>query len=226
MKKAIFFFTAIALLGAGCKKSNSNSGLPYSSQNTVSSTPASSPAPANQVIIPPPAVSGAAKLVFPITSAKTRITKKFFGTYVTPQSSPVQPERFTGYHTGLDFETFPDEQNVDVPIYAICSGPLLQKRTATGYGGVAVQKCTINNQSVTVVYGHLRLLSIKDSVNEELIAGDELGVLGTGYSPETDGERKHLHLSIHKGSSINIKGYVQNKSELSGWLDPQSEFGL
>jgi len=47
-----------------------------------------------------------------------------------------------------------------------------------------------------------------------------LGNLGTGFSSETDGERKHLHLAIHKGSSVNILGYVQTKALLFDWLDP------
>lgn len=165
-------------------------------------------------------------IVSPISQASERITKKFFGTYVTPQNSPVQPERFTGYHTGLDFETFPEEQTSDVVINVICTGPLLQKRTASGYGGVAVQKCTINNQTVTVVYGHMRLSSISATVGANLDAGDKLGVLGTGFSSETDGERKHLHLGIHKGATVTLTGYVSSKGALSAWLDPKTVLGL
>jgi murein DD-endopeptidase MepM/ murein hydrolase activator NlpD len=136
------------------------------------------------------------------------------------------PERFTGYHTGLDFETTTAEQNTDVQINVICAGKLLQKGYASGYGGYAVQACTINNQAVTVIYGHLRESSIAPTVGQELKAGDHLAVLGTGYSTETDGERKHLHLGIHIGTSINILGYVPNKSQLSGWLDPKVVLGL
>ena len=33
-----------------------------------------------------------------------RITKKPFGIFITTQNSPVQPERFSGYHTGVDVE--------------------------------------------------------------------------------------------------------------------------
>lgn len=179
-----------------------------------------------QPATPPEEVKPVSELVAPISDPSSRITKKFFGTYVTPKNSPVSPEKFTGYHTGLDFETTPAEANTDVPINVICSGKLLKKTTATGYGGYAVQSCTINNQAVTVVYGHLRLSSIGPSIGTELKAGDSLGLLGTGYSSETSGERKHLHLSIHIGSGINIKGYVQTKSELDGWMDPQTVLGL
>ena len=156
----------------------------------------------------------------PLTDAQARETKKSFGTYVTPTDSPVSPEKFTGYHTGLDFETTPAEADVDVPVRALCDGTLLVKEYATGYGGVAVQSCVLDSQAVTVIYGHLKLASITPAVGAALKRGDTLGILGKGYSTETDGERKHLHLGIHKGTMVNILGYVQTQSALDGWLDP------
>ena len=155
----------------------------------------------------------------PIDGAKDRVTKKPFGIYITPKTSPVQPERFMGYHTGTDFETFPDEANVDVQIRAVCSGNLLLKERASGYGGVAVQNCTLNGQPITVVYGHLRLSSISINTGQHLDQGQVIGVLGTGFSSETDGERKHLHLGFHKGAAVNIRGYVSSASGLSEWID-------
>ncbi len=106
-----------------------------------------------------------------------------------------------------------------MPIYVICSGPLLEKITASGYGGVAVQKCEFENQSITVIYGHIKLTSVTTVVGKVLTKGEKLAILGKGYSAETGGERKHLHLGIHKDASINILGYVQNKSELSNWIN-------
>jgi hypothetical protein len=160
-------------------------------------------------------------LAWPLERAGERITKKLFGTYVNPKNSPVSPEKFTGFHTGLDFETFPEEKDIEVVVKAICVGELLQKRIASGYGGVMVQKCVVNDQKVTVVYGHLKLSSILKKVGEEFEVGENIGVLGKGGSAETDGERKHLHLSIYTGNDINIKGYVKTKPELSLWLDPE-----
>jgi len=158
-------------------------------------------------------------LHLPISDALTRVTKKPFGLYVSPKNSPVSPEHFTGYHTGVDFETTPQEQNIDVPVYAICAGPLVLKKTATGYGGVAVQACEIDKESVTVIYGHLRLASVIATLNKTLSPGQQIGFLGQGYSTETAGERKHLHLGIHKGAKVNLLGYVPNKNQLSDWLD-------
>jgi len=78
----------------------------------------------------------------------------------------------------------------------------------------------LEGEPITVVYGHLKLDSIKVALGDDIAIGEALGVLGKAYSPETSGERKHLHLGFHKGIEINILGYVSKKSALSGWLDP------
>jgi murein DD-endopeptidase MepM/ murein hydrolase activator NlpD len=156
----------------------------------------------------------------PLDRASERVTKKTFDLYITPQNSPISPERFTGFHTGADFEIFPEELNTEVPVKAICSGTLKLKETASGYGGVAVQNCELNGEAITVVYGHLKLSGIAKRAGENLTAGETLGILGAGYSAETDGERKHLHLSIHKGASTNITGYVSAENDLSEFMDP------
>jgi len=165
-------------------------------------------------------VTSSAAFVQPLDRANERVTKKKFGTYITPQNSPVQPERFSGYHTGVDYETFPDEQNVDVTVRAVCTGPLLVARSASGYGGVVVQSCTFGGDPITVVYGHLRLSSIVAKVGDQLAAGQQFAVLGTGFSSETSGERKHLHLGISRGAAVNIRGYLSAAADIKGWLDP------
>jgi murein DD-endopeptidase MepM/ murein hydrolase activator NlpD len=174
----------------------------------------------SDVQISTPNAPVASEFMPPVPYASDRITKKPFGIHITKSDSPVRPERFSGYHTGTDFEMFPDEANVDVSVSAICSGALLYKRFASGYGGVAVQSCGDEGQPVTVVYGHLRLSSMQAKVGERIQAGDFLGHLGTGYTFETDSERKHLHLGIHRGPTMNILGYVQPKAQLSDWIDP------
>lgn len=160
----------------------------------------------------------------PLDRAVERMTKKPFGIHVTPQDSPVQPERFSGFHTGADLEIFSDELNKDMSVKALCTGQLRQKQTASGYGGVIVTDCTIQNQPVTVVYGHLALSTIKAGVGSTITAGDVIGTLGADKSKDTGGERKHLHLGIHKGKQIDIRGYVRTEKELDGWIDPKSIF--
>lgn len=159
-------------------------------------------------------------LIEPISNAKSRITKKPFGIYITPQTSPVQPEKFTGYHTGTDFETTPAEANADVPVSAVCTGKIRVQGIVQGYGGVIVQNCALDNQPVTVLYGHLNIRQAHVlSIGQEIKAGEKIAVLAPANSELSGGERKHLHLGIHKGSSIDYRGYVQDQPELSDWLD-------
>lgn len=156
----------------------------------------------------------------PLDFAPDRVIKKPFGIYITPKNSPVQPEKFQGYHTGTDFEIFPDELTADVSVKAVCSGKILLKKTASGYGGVIAESCELDKNPITVIYGHLKLASISKNLGESISAGETLGILGANKSVETDGERKHLHLGFHKGIAVNILGYVQNKSTLSDWINP------
>ena len=166
---------------------------------------------------PCPVAKPVGDLVAPTTDFRIRVTKKFFGTYVTPQNSPVSPEKFTGYHTGIDIEY--GDVTTDVEVHAIAAGKVERSGFVSGYGGMIAVRSTINGKNDLVIYGHLKPSSLlaKDSpVN----AGQVLGVLGKGYSTETDGERKHLHLAIYTGADTNVAGYVQVKSKLSAWIDP------
>lgn len=156
----------------------------------------------------------------PLSQAGARVTKKPFGIFITPATSPVQPERFRGYHTGADFEILPGEENIDVPVHAVCEGKMRARQFVSGYGGVAIQDCQIKGENVTVLYGHLSLTNIKYNIGEIIKEGEVIGNLGDPVKSETDGERKHLHLGIHKGSEINYRGYVNSKNELSAWIDP------
>lgn len=197
---------ALALCGAGCA---TNEGMvaalePSNLKNAATTTPA----------IPPKM-----EITPPMDRALERVTKKPFGIYITTASSTVSPERFHGYHTAVDFEAFDSEKDTDVPVRTICAGPLLEKEWTAGYGGVAVQKCQLDGQTVTIIYGHIKLASVSRKVGQQMEQGEQLAILGKGYSTETDGERKHLHLGIHKTGVINIVGYVQNKASLVQWLD-------
>jgi len=162
----------------------------------------------------------------PIDGAEWRVTKKPFGIEIHPETSPVENDRFDGIHVGVDFEVLPEEADIDVPIYAICDGPLRFKILAKGYGGVAVQTCVVDGEDVSVIYGHIRLASVTASSGAMLKAGDRIAVLGTGKSEETDGVRKHLHLGIRKGLTNDIRGYAKDEDETGLWLDVLSLLGL
>ncbi|MDP3992753.1 MAG: M23 family metallopeptidase [bacterium] len=157
----------------------------------------------------------------PLDRARERVSKKTFGTKVSPTDSPVSPERFSGYHTGWDFEIFPDELTKEVVVTAFCGGQLAEKKTAEGYGGVVAGHCQLEGQDMTVVYGHLKLTSVTKQAGDYLAPGDRIGVLGADKSTETDGERKHLHFGLHKDAGINIRGYVSTEDQLTDWIDPK-----
>ena len=156
-----------------------------------------------------------------IAGYTTRITKKPFGISVSPQNSPVTPERFSGYHTGVDFEVTEEELEKEIPVCAMCDGEIVVARRVGGYGGVLVQRCDLNaHGAVTVLYGHLALDGLQTMQGKVITKGERIGILGRGFSADTDGERKHLHLSIHKGTGITYAGYVDTESKLSQWIDP------
>ncbi len=155
----------------------------------------------------------------PLSDQENRVVKKPFGIWITPETSPIQPERFRGFHTGTDFEIFPDELNVRVPVSAICEGRIIFKKWVAGYGGVMVQSCQLKNQPVTVIYGHLNLAESSAKLNQKIKAGQEIAILADHESSDSDGERKHLHLGIHKGSRLDLQGYVDSQKELNNWIN-------
>jgi len=148
---------------------------------------------------------------------KTRITKKPFGIYITPETSPVQPERFRGYHTGADVEY--EDIEAEVPVFALSDGEVVFARTVSGYGGVAVMSFRWQDLNYLALYGHLRPSSLPE-VGREVTRGEQIGVLGRGGTAETDGERKHLHFAILKDAEVDLRGYVSSQAALGSWLDP------
>lgn len=165
-------------------------------------------------------VASAPEAVAPVEGFFNRITKKPFGIYITPKRSPVQPERFTGYHAGSDAETTSDEQNVDVPVYSVAAGTVTRVSHVNGYGGVIMVQHKVGDETVTALYGHVRFATVSVKVGQQVEAGHKIAVLGKGYSTETDGERKHLHFALLKGASSVVKGYVTTNDALSPWYDP------
>ena len=157
----------------------------------------------------------------PVKDFRTRITKKPFGIYITPANSPIQPEKYTGYHAGVDAEY--DDISEDTPVYAVSDGIVEYSGTVGGYGGVLVIREKINSDEILCLYGHLASSSLTEK-GKTVKKGEIIGRLGNSYSEETSGERKHLHFAILKGTNIDYRGYVQNKEELNIWYDPLDYF--
>lgn len=163
----------------------------------------------------------ATSVVEPVDGFLNRITKKPYGLHVTPTNSPVSPERFSGYHTGADAEF--DGVSTEVEVRAITDGTVKRSSTADGYGGVVVIEHVIEGTTYQVVYGHLDPSNLP-AVGATVTQGERIGRLGEGGTAETDGERKHLHLGVYKGSAPNLRGYAASESELDSWLDPTTLF--
>ncbi len=162
-------------------------------------------------------------LPWPLEKGEQREALLKYGMYVTPDpnQNPISPpERFTGYHTGLDIEIFPEERDSVVPVKTICGGRILYTGTAEGYGGVVIQECTIKGQAVSVLYGHLNPNSFKVSKDQSYPEQTIVGELGRHKTAETGDTRKHLHLGIHKGNHLEFLGYVNDPSELPDFIDP------
>ncbi len=161
---------------------------------------------------------------WPLPGGAFRPTPLHFGLYVTPDPAhnPISPpERFIGYHVGTDFEIYPDEERVDVPVYAICSGEIVYSSFAEGYGGLIAEHCLLRDEKVTVLYGHL-LLSSLPKVGDRVTQSQTIALLAPAHTHDSDGNRKHLHLGIHRGWDMTFLGYVQTEAELSQFIDPQT----
>lgn len=158
----------------------------------------------------------------PLTNWFERITKKPFGILIVPETSPVQPEKFSGYHTGTDFEVIENEIESEVEVLAICDGEVVESKYVSGYGGVLIQSCEIYDKKILVLYGHIDLSIPKSRTSSKNIKkGEIVSILADDQSYSSGGERKHLHLGIIRGTTINYKGYVESESSLSNWLDFQ-----
>lgn len=163
-------------------------------------------------------------LPWPLERSNERQKLLKFGMYVTPDptQNPISPpERFTGYHTGLDIEILPEEKDSIVPVKTICEGKILFTGIIEGYGGVVIQECNVDNQLSSILYGHLKPSSIIVAQNNETIKPNTIvAELGADRTEETGNTRKHLHLGIHKGNHIEFLGYVTGQSELAEFIDP------
>lgn len=167
-------------------------------------------------------VNGAAtSLIEPVAEFTPRITKKPFGLFITPDSSPIQPERFTGYHTGVDVE-YGDVAG-EVLVRAITPGVVRLSQTVSGYGGVLAVEHEINQAKNVAIYGHLKPSSLAPK-GQAVAAGETIGMLGDGGTAATDFERKHLHFAVLNSTTVDLRGYVPTKDELALWRNPQELF--
>ncbi|HSI20966.1 MAG TPA: M23 family metallopeptidase [Verrucomicrobiae bacterium] len=219
MHKLLLTLFGLAILGTGLFFVRNDT--PPRATPSPTASPVISPSPSSvPTADATPQPTPTPTYTFPIAEFRERATKKVVGTFVSPSNSPVQPERFRGYHTAVDVEY--GDITSDIPVMAIAAGTVVRSTVVDGYGGLVVIEHLFQKEKVYSIYGHLRPSSlIKEGPVKR---GDQLGVLGTAYSAETSGERRHLHFGLLKSDSIDLRGYVQDKAELTKWLDPLTFF--
>lgn len=158
----------------------------------------------------------------PMDNALNRPTPLHFGMHVSPDpaENPIDPpERFVGYHAAVDYEVSAEELDAEVPVYAVCGGKVVYSGFAEGYGGLLVHRCVMNGEPVTVLYGHVSRQGLP-AEGDVVTAGQKIAVLAAARSVDSGGNRKHLHLGIHKGKTLDVRGYVQEETELGQYVDP------
>lgn len=161
---------------------------------------------------------------FPMVPYKERIQVKDFGTFVDDKfyqgKEGLFPyNRFYGYHAGVDLEILGDKEDKKIPVYAVASGKIIYIGSLSGYGGVILQK--LDGESLTVLYGHVKITNLPYRLNDRLEGGTLLTYLGDAFSNETSKERKHLHFGIYKGTGLYFHGHEAGIRDLeSHWIDP------
>ncbi len=170
------------------------------------------------------------QVALPIDGFFERQTVKTFGTLVTPEFLAARPSdfrldngypKFYGYHAAADVEyTAPNEQTQAAAVRAVVDGEVAFVGTVTGYGGVVVLRHT-QPEPVTSLYGHIKPGSVSVQVSDRVAAGQQIAVLGDGFSAETAGERKHLHFGVHRGPNVALAGHEPSEAALRAvWENP------
>ena len=168
-------------------------------------------------------------IIYPIDNYSARLSKNSFGSYYFSQNSQkfdstVCPgaSEYTGYHTGDDLETIPAEQNIPIAVTSIATGTVRQVGRVSGYGGLAVIEYTLGDETYTAYFGHINLATTTLKVGSTVSIGEKIAELAPACSSANSNVRKHLHFSLHKGTGVDVEGYVNSKSALSAWIDPKA----
>ncbi len=171
-----------------------------------------------------PHVVNAQEWYYPMTQYDKRLTVKDFGLLVNDQFYQGKEQlfpfnRFYGYHAGVDLETLPGESEQKVPIYAVKKGRIIYVGSLEGYGGVILQ--SLEGESLTALYGHVKITNLPYKVGGEILSGKVVTYLGDEFSSETSRERKHLHFAIYKGKDLYFRGHESRLEKLNNrWINP------
>lgn len=204
MRKIFTLVLIIPLLGAGC--------LGFGKDDTSTTRPT-----AEDIQTPAPEITAPARdpdVAIPVDQYGSRRSFKLFGEYVV--------DRFSGYHIGDDIE-YGDIED-DVPVRAMADGNIRHIGFVEGYGGLIVIEHQIDRQRINSIYGHLDLGSSDLSEGDPVGRGQFLANLGADRSPQTDGERKHLHFALYEGDEVRLQGYEPHSEAVDNWINPDNFF--
>lgn len=173
---------------------------------------------------PTPTSTSLSPYSYPMTNYEERKSVRWYGKDVTTDDRKPLPcgEPFVGFHTGDDLEALDDENEIEVPVYAIAPGTVKQVKEVGGYGGLIVIEHTIDGKAYTSYYGHVDLNRTNVSVGDTVTTGEHITDLGDHCSVESSNERKHLHFSIREEGDIDVRGYVDDQTTLASWLNPET----
>jgi murein DD-endopeptidase MepM/ murein hydrolase activator NlpD len=228
--KLIVLGSLLLLFGGGAFVLQQRSTAPVSPTMEAPVLPATELAPSTDESPPPLSLPlpsapqpAASRYFFPTTDYAARLTKKWYGKRVVPadQADFACGDAFFGFHTGDDLEARENELHQELPVFAIADGVARQVGRMSGYGGLIVIEHELAGDVFTVYYGHIALGSTTLRAGAQVTAGQRLARLGNHCSTETDGERKHLHFAIRRGTTINVRGYVGSEAELAAWVNPK-----
>ena len=177
-----------------------------------------------------PASVSAASVEVPVEDYYSRQTVKLFATLANAEfherNRVLFPNngfrnQFTGYHAGTDIDFHdPADLTRPVAVKAVADGEVVHVGSIAGYGGLVILRHT-TPESVTSLYGHVRLSNAAVKVGQRVRAGERLAYLGDQFSADTSGARKHLHFGIHKGAALDVEGHEPSIEQLNAeWYNP------
>ncbi|MEK7615572.1 MAG: M23 family metallopeptidase [Patescibacteria group bacterium] len=203
--RIFFALFLVLLLGAGC--------VPTDQQKSVV-------APQPDVV--QPITESNAEVTLPLdgTIVGYDVIYKGFGEYIQ--------DRFSGYHVGDDIEVGPEDLSVgevqEVPVLSIAAGTVRFVDWVSGYGGLIMIDHKVDGEIIHALYGHIDLSSTTLKVDDVVQRGQQIAVLGEGFTKETDGERQHLHFALYQGEGLRKQGYEQNPAAVRNWINPTDFF--
>jgi murein DD-endopeptidase MepM/ murein hydrolase activator NlpD len=168
-------------------------------------------------------VHAAGDWYYPIGHFATRESDKKFDQYIDKKfylgRESTFPHQFIGYHAAIDLEISPSERNLPVPVYAVAPGKIVYAASVAGYGGLILEQ--LAGTGDTALYGHVKLTGLTFNIGDNVSGGRQLTELGDAFSLQTDGERKHLHFGIYKGTDLYFRGYETSQDVINTrWLNP------